>query len=369
MQASIYRFFPLAFAALVTGASLPRAARAQGDAPPVLAGRVIPAGGGDVRGVRVFARVGDRADSAGVDSTGRFSLALSGPPITDSLEVWVEAAGAFHPARLRLSPEVIGREHEIVLVPLRWTIHAGRYAGREVEVRLARAFSPPCATCTGFFRAMAAPGDSARTRLQGWPAERFPLRVAFDREWNGETVTARDSAAFWRETAELEETFGADVFRPANFPDTTPREDGGPDDVILVWFDPDMGGLGGIGTAVSTGDEIEYGDLRLNRQALREQALAPGLVAHELMHTLGFGHTCAWRSVVADVRRCPSLRAPGVTEDDVAYVELAAEIRSLLREHGGRWAVEAATAAMSAPGRFGRGAAPDPDPASAERER
>jgi hypothetical protein len=53
--------------------------------------------------------------------------------------------------------------------------------------------------------------------------------------------------------------------------------------------------------------------------------------------------------VVADVRRCPALRAPTATEDDVAYVELAAEVRSLLREHGGRWSLEAALAAMEAP--------------------
>jgi hypothetical protein len=349
MAARTWKVRALALAALFAGASL----QAQGSVPELLAGRVIPAGGGDVRGVRVFARAGALADSADVDSAGRFALVLPTASAADSLELWVgavdPAAPAFHPARLRLDPRNVARELEIVLVPLRWTIRAGRYAGREVELRLSRAFAPPCATCTGFFRALAARADSGRKRLQGWPAERFPLRVAFDREWNGEKVTAGDSTAFWREAGELEETFGADVFRPANFPDAAPREDGGPNDAILVWFDPEMVGIGGIGTAVSDGDEIGYGDLRLNRQALREEVMSPGLVAHELMHTLGFGHTCAWRSVVADVRRCPALRAPGATEEDVAYVELAAEIGSLLRGHGGRWAWEAALAAMQAP--------------------
>jgi hypothetical protein len=321
--------------------------------PAVLTGRVIPAGGGDVRGVRVVGRRGALADSAEVDGAGRFSLVLPAGSVPDSLELWVDAAlpggAAFHPARLRLGRADLAREQEIVLVPLRWTIRTGRYAAREVEVRLARAFSRPCASCTGFFRALAARADSGRTGLQGWPAECFPLRVAFDREWNGEKVSAGDSAAFWRETDELEEALGADVFRPANLPDAVPREDGGPDDVILVWFDPDMRAIGGIGTAVSEGDDIGYGDLRLNRQALRGEATTPGLVPHELMHTLGFGHTCAWRSVVADVRRCPYLRASTATEDDVAYVELAAELRSLLRERRGRWALEAALAAMDAP--------------------
>ncbi|HYH82157.1 MAG TPA: hypothetical protein VEX86_20280 [Longimicrobium sp.] len=321
-------------------------------APAAVAGRVIAAGGGDVRGVRVYVRAGVLADSAEVDSAGRFAVALPVAPV-DSLVVWVDAADpearAFHPARLRLRPRDVAREHEIVLVPLRWTIAAGRYAGREVEMRLARAFSGACAACSGFFR-RAGPGvEPGRTRLHGWPAERFPLRVAFDREWSGENVTARDSAAFWREAAEMEEAFGADIFRPANFPDAAPRDDGGPEDVILVWFDPDMRGIGGIGTSVSNGDEIEYGDMRLDRGAFRDAVGSPGLVAHELMHTLGFGHTCAWRSVVADTRRCPNLRAPTATEEDVAYVQLAAEIRALLRQRGGRWALEAALAAMEAP--------------------
>lgn len=339
--------------ALLAGAALPGGTAAQARVPDVVTGRVIAAGGGDVRGVRVFARAGALADSAMADSAGRFAVTLPGLASTDSVELWVDAAEpgarAFHAARLRLAPREVAREHEVVLVPLQWTIAAGRYAGRQVEVRLERAFSGACAGCTGFFRRMTATDALGRTWLQGWPAERFPLRVAFDREWSGVAVTARDSAAFWRETDELEETFGADVFRPANFLDAVPRESGGPDDVILVWFDPDMRGIGGIGTAVSDGHDIEYGDLRLNRGALRESAANPGLVPHELMHTLGFGHTCAWRSVAADVRRCAHLRAPTATEEDVAYVQLAAEIRALVRERRGRWALEAALAAMEAP--------------------
>ena len=344
--------FSLSLLALL-GGSLPLRAVAQEGVATVLRGRVIAAGGGDVRAVRMFARAGLWADSVGVDSAGRFAFALPERPIADSLELRIDPgqsdSAAFHPARLRLGPTDLGEEQEIVLVPLRWTIRAGRYAGRQVETRLARAFSPPCERCTGFFRAVRSRGDSGRIRLQGWPAERFPLRVAFDREWSRERVTADDSVAFWREADELEEVLGADVLRPANFADALPRADGGPDDVILVWFDTDMRGLGGIGTAVSTSDDIDYGDLRLNRHALRGQDAAPGLVAHELMHTLGFGHTCAWRSVVADVRRCPQLRASTATEEDVAYAELAAGIRALLHEHGGRWSLEAALAPILAP--------------------
>lgn len=345
------RWVALSFS-LLAGIGGPPLVHAQEHAPAVVSGRVIPAGGGDVRGVRVIARAGLVADSAEVDSTGSFAIALPPGDAADSVELWVDAgdalAPAFHPARLRLARKDVAREQEIVLVPLRWTIRGGRYDGQVVEVPLARAFIGACKACGGFFRGSSARADSGRTVLRGWPAERFPLRVAFDREWNGEKVTAGDSVSFWREAAELEETFGADVFRPARFPDAVPAGDGGPDDVILVWFDPEMRGIAGLGTAVSDGDDIEYGDLRLNRAALRETETYPGLVAHELMHTLGFGHTCAWRSVVADVRRCPQLRAPMPTAQDVAYVQLAAAIRALQRERRGRWSVEAALAAIQA---------------------
>jgi hypothetical protein len=347
-----WKALPLSLVVLLTSASLPTDAAAQRASTTAVVGRVIAAGGGDVRGVQVIARAGALADTAEVDSAGAFALSLPRADIADSVELWIGAAdsvpAAFHPARLRVGPAEVARGQEIVLVPLRWTIRSGRYAGREVEVSLARAFDPPCAGCSGFYRAFNAPADSARKRLQGWPAERLPLRVAFDREWNGERVTEGDSVTFWRDADELNAIFGVEVFRRATYPDAAPHGDGDPDDVILVWFDPEMHGLGGVGTAVSRGDDIGYGDLRLNRRALRQEETSPGLVEHELMHTLGFGHTCAWRSVVADIRRCPERRAPAATEEDVAYSELASALRALVHGHGTRWSLEAALAAMEA---------------------
>jgi hypothetical protein len=353
MAATTWRARSLVLAALVAGGAV-AGANAQAASAGVVSGRVIAAGGGDVRGLRVLVRAGALADSAEVDSAGRFAVALP-PSAADSVDVSVDAAEpsarAFHPAEVRLARGDAAREQQIVLVPLRWTIRSGRYAGRDVDVRLSRAFAAPCATCTGFFRSLSGRGDAGRTWLSGWPAERFPLRVAFDREWSGEPVTARDSAAFWREAGQVEEILGADLFRPANYADALPRDDGGPDDVILVWFDPDMRGISGLGSTVAEGHEIGFGDLRLSRGALSEAET--GLVAHELMHTLGFGHTCAWRSVVADVRRCPDLRAPMPTEEDVAYLELASELRALVRQRSGRWALEAALAAMRDPVQWG----------------
>ena len=329
----------------VLAALTARDAAAQAGAARVLQGRVVAADGGDPRGLRVRVRGGAVADSTAVDEQGRFSLDL--PQGIDSLTLVVDAAEpavrAFQPARVELGPAALRQEQEIILLPLTWTIAAGRYAGQSVDVDVMRAFERPCGTCTGFYRRSPARVERGRTVVPAWPAERFPLRVAFDREWSGVNVSARDSALFWNEAQELEDVFGTDIFRPVTFAEAAPQEDGGPSDVILVWFDPELRGLAGLGSSISNdAAEIEYGDLRLDRAALESRDAVAGLVAHELMHTLGFGHTCAWRSVLADVRRCPDLRAPTATPEDVAYVQLAARIRALQRERRGRWALEAA---------------------------
>jgi hypothetical protein len=67
-------------------------------------------------------------------------------------------------------------------------------------------------------------------------------------------------------------------------------------------------------------------------------------VVHELLHTLGFGHTCAWKSVLADVRRCPYMRADAATPEDVAYVQVASRVRDLERAARGRRGMQAALA-------------------------
>jgi hypothetical protein len=336
---------PLWIVPLLVALAWGRGAAAQ--QPGVLRGRVIAAGEGTAGVLRVFVRGSRGADSAMVDGAGRFSVAL--PPLRarDTVEVVVDAADPevrrFHPARVVLGAAEVGREHELVLVPLVWTVRGGRYAGSRVEVRVSRAFAQPCGRCASFYRWSPPYPGPGRAEVQGWPRERFPLRVAFNREWSGVEVTARDSGVFWREAAEVEAAFGDGMFRPARYAETLPRDDDEAGDVIVVWFDPELRGSGGFGTAVAIGDDIEFGDLRLRRGVL-DPGSPPGLVPHELMHTLGYGHTCAFRSVLADVSRCPELRAAVPTPEDVAYVQLADQVRALQHAGRERWAFAAALA-------------------------
>lgn len=334
---------------LLTLATLPLTsipARAQEG--PVLRGRVVAADGAPVAGLRAYARWQGRGDSlprtvgAEVDSLGRFRLALpAGLP--DSLAVVVDAAEGtrrtHHPSLARLARGEAGREHGFVLAPRAWTIPTGHYAGQRVEISPERARRPACAGCSSFWVRMPGAGGAG---FQGWPSSRFPLRVAFERGASEPAGTAPDSAAFWRAAARVEGALGQDVFRPVRFSQTlpTPRNEE-PDDVVLVRIDRALS-TAGLTTMVGSRGNVEYAGLVLRRASA---ALEPGgteLVAHELMHVLGLGHTCAWRSVLAETGRCPDLRAEAPTAEDVAYTQLLYRVRDLQRDGSLRWGLDAA---------------------------
>ncbi len=336
----------LLFLTLIALACAVLPARAQDG--PVLRGRVVAADGAPVGGMRAVVRwqrrgdVQPRADSATVDPAGRFRIALpAGLP--DSLTLVVDVAeGAprtHHPSRVRLARGEADREHGFILAPRVWTINAGFYAGQRVEISPALARRPACAGCSTFWVRM--PGTPG-VGFQGWPGPRFPLRVAFERGGSDPAGSAPDSAAFWRGAAGVENALGRDLFRAVPYAQTLSsfrNED--PVDVVLVRIDRSLT-TAGLTTMVGTRGNIEYAGLALQRASA---ALAPGgreLVAHELMHVLGLGHTCAWRSVLAESNRCPGLRAPAPTPEDVAYTQLLYRVRDLQRDGSLRWGLDAA---------------------------
>lgn len=321
-------------------------AGAAGAAPPAVKGRLVAADGGSPAGMRVFARGGVFADSADVDASGRFSLALPAGPAGDTVEIVVDAAvreaRLYHPALVRVPRRELEGEQVFVLVPRVWTIPGGAYAGARVEISLERAFRPVCGDCSAFFRRDRARGAAGRDLVRTWPEETFPLRVAFDREDSGGPITRGDSVSFWRAVGEIEEVFGSDLFRPVPFRETVPREDYYPDDVILVQADPSLR-YSGLGISSSFGNEIVYGEVRLKRASLDAFDDGAHLVAHEMMHALGLGHTCSWRTVLADAR-CPGMRVSAPSPEDVAHSVLARRVRELQRAHGARWGLRAGLA-------------------------
>lgn len=330
-------------------AALPLAAQERG----VLRGRVVAADGARTDSLRVFVRwraPGDttvRVDSAAVDSAGRFALPLP-RNLGDSLQLVVDAADgarrAYHPALARIHRREVGAEQGFVLVPRTWTIPAGRYAGEGVGISPHRARTAVCPRCSVFWVRIAPQGQDP-VRYQGWPLSRFPLRVGFDREHSIPAGAAPDSAAFWRAVEGMEDAFGSDLFRPVRYAQTLsqPTDETGPDDVVLVAIDPSLP-VAGLTMVLGRRGIVEYAAVSLRRRGDLLSDYGPELVGHEMMHALGFGHTCEWRSVTADLQRCPQLRARTPTPEDVAYAQVLYRVRDLQRAGGYRWGLDAATA-------------------------
>lgn len=317
---------------------------------PALRGRVVTADGVPAAGFRVLVQWTNAGDSlpsasaAAVDSAGGYAVPLPAR-LPDSLTVIVDAADAaartHHPALARIARAEAAWEHGFVLAPREWLVPTGFYAGQRVAVSPMRARRPSCPGCTnGFWIRMA--GTRNSVGFQGWLSSRFPLRVAFERGGSVPVGAVPDSAAFWRAAAGVEGALGMDVFRPVPFGQTLPRRiEEDPDDVVLVRIDRTLS-TPGLTTMVGSRGNVEYAGVALQRASAVLAAGGTELVQHEMMHALGLGHTCAWRSVLADVYRCPDLRAPTLTPEDVAYTQLLYRVRELQRDGSLRWGLDAA---------------------------
>ena len=113
---------------------------------------------------------------------------------------------------------------------------------------------------------------------------------------------------------------------------------------IIVSIDPRLA-TAGRGNWAAQGGEIVAGVIYLQSVDLIRDQRNAGIVAHELMHTLGFGHTCSWRTVVA-ADRCPTRRADAPTPDDVAHAQLLLRLRTLERHYGIYGTINATLAGM-----------------------
>jgi hypothetical protein len=167
-----------------------------------------------------------------------------------------------------------------------------------------------------FARSAAYAGRMTR-RVVGWAPEAFPLPVAFVRERGTSSISAADSAAFWESVHRLERQLGMTLFRPA---DTTAL--GQARAGIEVVIDPRI-----PPAAVTWASWISSGDLNDARVAVRAPSdfRDDALIAHEMIHALGFGHALEWRSAMT---RTASASVKALTAQDVAYVQLILRLRA-----------------------------------------
>jgi hypothetical protein len=193
-----------------------------------------------------------------------------------------------------------------------WTIEAGTYAGLSVPLHVDAALGARGGR-EHFWRMASEEGFPGG--VVGWKSTSYPIPLAFRHDRRSRTIASVDSAAFWTIIDGMNADFGMNLFRPATIANDDPAE------VIVVDLGTrrEIDGLSRVTWAPSG----ELFDVRVTFQdasVLHDRHV----VAHEMMHALGFGHTTAWISVVNSRDASNPVR---VTPEDVAYAELAMHSR------------------------------------------
>jgi hypothetical protein len=181
-----------------------------------------------------------------------------------------------------------------------WIIRAGTFEGDTVHLDLDLASRRK----TGFLRVSRVKSNA---RYVGWNPSRLPAAVAFK---PGRGITAQDSIAFWSILNQMEREIGLTLFKPATL-DT----DADPEDMIVVDVKAMRGNDGMTLVTWSTSGGVYDARVYFRSSGTLHN---PRVVAHELMHSLGFGHTTAWGSIMN-----PDPWSASLTREDVAYAQYA----------------------------------------------
>lgn len=282
-------------------------------------GRIFAADGGSLDGVRVVATDMRGTYEAIVDSSGLFVGEFPDAPLGRvTIRVFADSAPRYHPSAITPGRGVLDRHTRVVIIPTRWTIRGGTFDGRDVRI-------DPLQATARFRDVTAFWGVTKRGRLSGravaWPADSFPIRVAFRRERHDPTISPDDSAQFWAMAEELERRLGRSLFRRATYEEIDAGAEG-----ILVTVDRRMFAAGRTFITFDPTGRIYEALVTVGR---REYLGDPRVTMHELLHSIGFGHTGGWPSVMGP--STSDVTTP--TMEDVAYAQLYYAISRLQREH------------------------------------
>jgi hypothetical protein len=278
----------------------------------VLALRVIPptAIDIDVSGVAAVGTLGP-AGFAVTLSTGDDSLVASGgggaaTRLAGALAlpdtVWFRAragADAFVLGGLKALGGALPASVPVVFIPRVIEIASGSFAGQSSGVSMPAAVapcalaSPQCAAGFGFYPA------AFRTGVTAW--DTLPVPVEID------GFSDSDTTLVWTALRAMEGIVGRRLFEPAA------AQSGGI--VVTPGLPVGISGFAGYanwsvdGRSRITSAHVWIASLRVG-----------GIVQHEFLHALGFGHTCSWPSVMGGYGCAQSAE---LTVPDVAYYLLA----------------------------------------------
>jgi hypothetical protein len=299
--------------------------------PTSVAGRVSAVDGGTVAGLVAGVESGAGANvqdfTGSLDATGAFQIAAPltfGP--TDSMSVLVDvASGArrYHPVfSLVATNRVSSTALRPMLVPKTSVFSTPAYPSSSVDVSLAQAFQRVCtddsnANCNSFFPQI------WKTAVILWSDADLPVPLAFNTSATTSPISAADSINLWNIIAEMQNELGRQLFVPATLSSLPPQDvNGFSRKAVLVWVDSTLTGFAGYTNWIWDGS---LNMLSAKTRVTANAALASrSLMKHELLHALGFHHTCAWTTVMGGYG-CGS--AQSVTKSDAAAFSLGYQTR------------------------------------------
>lgn len=289
-------------------------------------GRIIPADGGSLDGVRVVASDSRGSHEALVDQSGVFVGAFpTGPDGAITFRIFSDSSDPrYHTSTITVGAGSVNTPVRVVLIPRQWTIRGGLFAGRRLSIDPARA-TRRAGDAVGFWRVTRRPRPAALA--VSWATDSFPLRVAFRRERGDPSISSADSIQFWAMAAELELLLGTPLFRPASFAEI----DGGADG-ILVTVDTRMSAAGRTFITYNANGRIYEALVTVSR---REYLGQTRVAMHELLHAIGFGHTGAWPSVMGP--STTGIESP--SPEDIAYAQLYYAIADIQRRREAPFAI------------------------------
>ena len=294
-------------------------------APTTISGRVVPIDGGSLAGLvaGVESGVGPNAQDfvSPLDGNGAFSL---GAPLTfgatDSMRVVVDVANGtrhYHPI-LGSAPttRIVAGALRPMLVPKTSVFSTPAYPSSSVDVSLVQAFQRVCtddtnANCNSFFPQI------WKSSVILWSEADLPVPLAFNTSATTSPISAADSTALWTIIGEMQNEVGRKLFVPATLSSLAQPMNGFSSKAVLVWVDSTLSGFAGYTNWIWDGN---LDMLAAKTRVTTNSALASrSLMKHELLHALGFHHTCAWTTIMGGYG-CGS--AQSVTKSDAAAFSL-----------------------------------------------
>lgn len=288
---------------------------------PIVSGGFLTMDGRAAPEMRLEVGTGSASERVAIES-GQFSKRVELPPEAD-VDVRAMPVGdeSYHPVHLRVRSQRDLRDLRIVLIPRSWRIDAGTYLGQSSGVDAVRAMTPSTSGAP-FWRLAPISGRGLRTLL-GWRESDLPVHVAFDRRRSSERIEPADSVAFWAIVSQMQRDLGVTLFVPDDMSGDTTRVNFARIEITSQIAE------GHTFVSWTQSGDINDGVIQFRHAAtLRES----GVVTHELLHLLGFGHSTSWPTI----SRPTGGREARLTLEDVAYVQLAMRLRQLQQRTGAK---------------------------------